>query len=174
MKDDLESYVKECNQCQRTRHSPPQAPLHPWNFPASPWERLHADFAGQFLGQMCFIVVDAFSKWLEVVPLSSATSLNTVDSLRNIFATHGLSKMLVSHNGPQFTSSEFQAFMRNNSIKHVCSSQYHPSTNGLAERAVQSFKEHMKRLSGSISQCLATFLFWYQLTPHSTTGVAPA
>ena len=71
MNDDLESYVKECNQCQRTRHSPPQAPLHPWNFPASLWERLHADFAGQFLGQMCFIVVDAFSKWLEVVPLST-------------------------------------------------------------------------------------------------------
>ena len=174
MNDDLESIVNECNQCQLTCHSPPQAPLHPWNFPASPWERLHADFAGPFLGQMYLIVVDAFSKWLEVVPLSSATSLNTVDSLRNIFATHGLPKMLVSDNGPQFTSSEFQAFMRNNGIKHICSSPYHPSTNGLAERAVQSFKEHMKCLSGSISQRLAAFLFWYRLTPHSTTGVAPA
>ena len=174
MNDDLKSIVKECNQCQLTRHSPPQALLHPWNFPVSSCERLHADCTWPFLGQMYLIVIDAFSKWLEVVPLSLATSLNTVNSLRNIFATHGLPKMLVSDNGPQFTSSEFQAFMRNNGIKHICLSPYHPSTNGLAERAVQSFKEHMKRLSGSISQRLATFLFWYRLTPHSTTGVAPA
>ena len=35
MNDDLESIVKECDQCQLTRHSPPQALLHPWNFPTS-------------------------------------------------------------------------------------------------------------------------------------------
>ena len=35
--NDLESVVKECNQCQLTRHSPAQAPLHPWEFPAAPY-----------------------------------------------------------------------------------------------------------------------------------------
>ncbi len=170
----LDEMVKQCQQCQLTRHSPPRAPLHPWNFPTSPWERLHADFAGPFCGQMFLIVVDSYSKWIEVIPLTSANSVNTIDSLRNVFATHGLPKMMVTDNGSQFTSSEFQDFMKRNGIKHVCSSPYHPSTNGLAERAVQSFKENMKRLTGSVTQRLATFLFWYRLTPHSTTGVAPA
>ncbi len=172
--NDLEEKVKECQQCQLTRHSPPKAPLHPWNFPTSTWEHLHVDFAGPFCGHMFLVVVDAYSKWLEVVPLAAANSTNTIDCLRNIFATHGLPKMIVSDNGSQFTSSEFQAFMKTNAIKHVCSSPYHPSTNGLAERAVQSFKEHMKRLVGSVNQRLATFLFWYRLIPHTTTGVAPA
>ena len=172
---DLESVVKDCDKCQSTRHSPPQAPLHPWEFPAAPWERLHADFAGPFLGQMFLIVVDAYSKWLEVVPMSSATTNTTIERLRTIFATHGLPRVLVTDNGAQFTSSEFRAFTRGNGIKHVYSSPYHPATNGLAERAVQSFKEHMKRLpTGTIPEKLARFLFWYQLTPHSTTGVPPA
>ena len=171
---DLESVVMDCDKCQSTRHSPPQAPLHPWEFPAAPWERLHADFAGPFLGQMFLLVVDAYSKWLEVVPISSATTNTTIERLRTIFATHGLPRVLVTDNGAQFTSSEFRAFKRGNGIKHVYSSPYHPATNGLAERAVQSFKEHMKRLpTGTIPEKLARFLFWYRLTPHSTTGVPP-
>ncbi len=172
---DLENTVKECDQCQRTRHSPAQAPLHPWEFPTLAWERLHADFAGPFLGQMFLVVIDAYSKWLEVVPMSTATSFTTIEKLRTIFATHGLPRIFVTDNGTQFTSTEFQAFMKSNGIKHICSSPYHPSTNGLAERAVQSFKENMKRRSnGTIAEKLSQFLLWYRLTPHSTTGVPPA
>lgn len=48
---DLEEKVKACDSCQRTRHNPAKAPLHPWEFPKLPWERLHADFAGPFMGQ---------------------------------------------------------------------------------------------------------------------------
>ena len=60
--DDLKRAVKECNQCQMTRHSPAQAPLHPWEFPSAPWERVRADYTWLFLGHMFLIVVDAFSK----------------------------------------------------------------------------------------------------------------
>ena len=34
---DLEEKVKACDACQRVRHSPAQAPLHPWEFPKCPW-----------------------------------------------------------------------------------------------------------------------------------------
>ena len=55
-------------------------------------------------------------------------------------ATHGLPQKLVTDNGATFTSSEFHQFTEKNGIKHVTSAPYHPSTNGLAERAVQTFK----------------------------------
>ena len=78
-------------------------------------------------------------------------------------------------NGPQFTSAQFAQFTKNNGIKHVTSSQYHPSTNGLAERMVQTFKEGMRRQkTGSIETRIARFLFAYCNTPQSTTGVSPA
>ena len=108
---------------------------------------------------MFLIVVDTYSKWLEVVPMSTATSHFTIEKLRSIFATHGLPRVFVTDNGSQFTSAEFQALMKGNGIKHICSLPYHPSTNGLAERAVQSFKEHVKRLSDvPLPKRLAQFL----------------
>ena len=95
---DLEEKVKMCDACQRVRHNPAPAPLHPWEFPRNPWERLHADFAGPFLGKMFLIVIDAYSKWLEVKPLTAATSAITIEHLRSMFATHGLPKMFVTDN----------------------------------------------------------------------------
>ena len=160
----------------KEQDNPAPAPLHPWEFPNQPWERLHADYAGPFEDKMFLIVIDAYSKWLEVIPVSAANSSVTIEHLRNMFATHGLPKSLVTDNGTQFTSMEFESFVKKNGIRHIRSSPYHPSSNGLAERAVQSFKGGMKKYSSteSIETRLSRFLFWYRLTSHSTTGVAPA
>ena len=61
---EIEEKVKASNSCQTTRHNPAPAPLHPWEFPNQPWERLHADYAGPFEGKMFLIVIDASLKWL--------------------------------------------------------------------------------------------------------------
>lgn len=53
--------------------------------------------------------------------------------------------MIVSDNGSVFTSKEFADFMKQNDITHVKLSPYHPSTNRLAEHAVQTFKTSMKK-----------------------------
>ena len=83
--------------------------------------------------------------------------------------------MFVTDNGPQFTSSEFSQFTKSNGIKHVTSLPYHPSTNGLAEGSVQTFKEGIKKQkTGTIETCVSRFLFTYRNTPHSTTNVSPA
>ena len=81
----IEDRVKSCDPCQRSRHLPAAAPLHPWEWPQRPWARVHIDYAGPFLGHMFLILVDAHSKWLEVKQVPSATSSYTIDKLRSIF-----------------------------------------------------------------------------------------
>ena len=54
------------------------------------------------------------------------------------------------------------------------SAPYHPSSNGLAEQAVQTVKEGVKKMKGPLELKLSRFLFKYRVTPQTTTGVAPA
>ena len=112
------------------------------------------DFAGPFMGKQFFVLVDSHSKWLEVHPVHSTSTQAAVDKLRLIFATHGLPNVLVSDNGAAFTSNEFADFLIRNGIRHITSSPHHPSTNGLAERAIQTFKQAMRKSSGSLESRL--------------------
>ena len=97
---------------------------------------------------------------------------NNRETTRIIFANHGLPHKVVTDNGPSFTSAEFRDFMTNNGIVHIKSAPYHPATNGLAERAVQTFKKGISRISGgTVQEKISKFLFMYRVTPHSVTGV---
>ena len=177
MDDEIEKVARKCSYCQQTSAVPAKAPLHPWEWPAQPWSRLHLDFAGPYLGRMFLVLVDAHSKWLDVQVMDTITSEKTVARLRSIFSTHGLPQQIVTDNGPTFTSENFQVFMKQNGIKHTFSAPYHPSSNGLTERAVQTFKQALRQMQherGSIVEKLSIFLFKYRITPHSTTGVPPA
>lgn len=172
---DIEQTVRNCVECDSQRGTPTKAPVHPWEWPARPWSRLHMDYAGPFCGKMFLVVVDAYSKWLEAVLVNAATSRNTIRVLRGLFATHGIPDMLVSDNGTPFVSAEFEEFTRRNGIRHLRSAPYHPATNGQAERAVQTVKSSLKKCKGDeLEVNLARFLFRYRTTPHSTTGVSPA
>ena len=89
---------------------------------------------------MFLVVVDAFSKWAEVVCMTSTTAEQTIAALYTMFSRNGLCQQQVSDNGPQFISEEFQAFMMQNGIQHIKCVPYHPASNGLAERFVQTLK----------------------------------
>ena len=171
MDEDLVEKVTHCQQCQRSCHLPPVAPLQPWEWPHTPWTRLHVNYAGPLFGHMFLVLVDSHSKWMEVKVVHLPHPLLQL----NIFATHGLPKLLVSDNGAVFTTLEFKDFLSSNGLRHNTSAPYHPSTNGLAERAVQTFKEYLKKSSGdSLEARISRFLFRYRITPHATTRVAPA
>ena len=97
---------------------------------------------------MFLIVVDACTKWIEAIPTASATSSATIKILKTIFARFGLPELVVSDNGQCFVSEEFKSFLSTNGIKQLTSAPYHPSSNGLAERAVQVVKAGLKRNVG--------------------------
>jgi len=173
----LEELAKACSGCQNNQKMPTKAPLHPWEWATAPWQRIHIDYAGPFQNSMFLIVVDAHSKWLEVIPVRSTTSSSTIEVLRDLFARFGIPEQIVTDNGVQFVSEEFQVFVRSNGIRHLTSAPYHPATNGLAERAVQTSKQALRAMSESskpVKEKLAKFLIAYRNTPHSTTGVSPA
>ncbi|XP_063952108.1 uncharacterized protein K02A2.6-like [Lytechinus pictus] len=173
----IEDAAKQCQTCQVVQKQPSPSPLHPWIPATRPMERIHVDFAGPLEGLMFMIVVDAYSKWPEVTIMPNITTEKTIEALRSIFARFGLPQILVSDNGPQFTSAEFTEFMKLNGIVHKRSAPYHPSTNGQAERFVQSVKQALrasKSDAGNVQSRLDRFLLAYRNAAHSVTGESPA
>ena len=104
---DVEMLARQCVTCLVVKNIPPPTPLNPWVWPSCPWESLHLDFAGPFLGSMFLITVDAHAKLLEVYVMSNTTVPHTVDSLRQMFAAYGLPSKIGTDNGPQFISQKF-------------------------------------------------------------------
>jgi hypothetical protein len=172
---DIEDWVRSCNSCITTQGSPKAVPLLLWPWATEPWQRIHIDFA-EISGQQFLLVVDSHSKWMEVVPMESTTAHVTLTVLRNMFARYGLPNEVVSDNGPQFIANEFKEFLKKNCIKHTLCPPYHPASNGLAERHVQTFKNMYKKYKGvqDVHHIVADILFRYRNMPHSTTGTTPA
>ena len=174
---DLEDRVQGCVACQGVKNSPPVAPLHPWIWPVTPWQRIHVDFGGPFMNKTYLLVIDAHSKWPEIVEMDSTTTQRTITELQKLFSAYGLPLQLVSDNGPQFISEDFAQFMKSNGIKHIRCVPYHPAYNGAVERLVQTFKKAMKtakECGKDLQQALSSFLLTYHTTPHTTTQDTPA
>ena len=166
---DIDLKVQSCTSCWEKRPSPVKTSLHPWEYARNPWERIHADFAGPVKGSYYLVVTDSYSKWLEVAKMKVITSSQTIKIMKKLFACWGVPHQLVTDNGTQFVSDEFQRFLKQNGVKHSTTAPYKPSSNGAAERAVGSLKGFLKT-----SDDVTEFLMAYRNTPHQTTGRTPS
>ena len=172
---DLEMTVRQCSACQETRPTPRRADLSMWPWPKRPWSRIHVDFAEPIKGRYVFVVVDAYSKWIEAEPCTSVCSQVAMIRLCRMFARWGLPDMIVSDNATTFTSQEFQQFISENGIQHRTIEPRHSQGNGLAERAVRDVKQALKRSGNSNWELvLAEWLLYQRKIPHSTTSVSPS
>ena len=88
------SAVECCTLCQESRPTPPVTAwdITLWVWPEKPWSRLYRDYAGPYCGYMYLVVVDAHSKWMDIVIMLNITTGKTLEKLRIIFATHGIPK----------------------------------------------------------------------------------
>eukprot|EP00102_Acyrthosiphon_pisum_P016233 XP_008187120.1 PREDICTED: uncharacterized protein K02A2.6-like [Acyrthosiphon pisum] len=174
---DIVEVAKSCLECNKIMNNPSKVPVHQWEEPAEPFERIHIDYAGPVNNMYYLVIVDAFTKWPEVFPMKQITTNKTITILRSLFARFGICSTLVSDNGTQFTALDFSLFLKQNGIKHKRTAPYHPATNGLAERYVQTLKQSLKALQSernSIDLELAKLLLQYRKMPHSILNASPS
>ena len=144
-----------------------------WDFPSEPWQRLHIDYAGPFVGAMWLVWIDALSKYGGVERVKSADSFSTIRKFTEVVSLFGNPEQIVSDNYTPFTSHEFGAFCTSNGIRHIRSAPYHPSTNGEAKRFVQVFNNALRPQVGNkidIKDEIFRFHQQYRTIHHSTTG----
>jgi transposase InsO family protein len=74
-----------------------------------------------------FVVVDKFTKWVEVKPTASITTAKVVEFIREIMYMFGIPNNIVTDNGTQFTAREFKYFCADLDIKINYVSMSHPT-----------------------------------------------
>ena len=165
---DVENKVKECVACQETAKKPSDTQQAKLLWSVGQLKRLHLDFADPYEGKMFLVIVDAYSKYLEIVAMATITSSNTIAALQHLFSHFGQPDQIVTDNGTQFTSNEFGPFLRLNNILHTKTASAHPPLNGPDERYVGHFKTkttQMKICNEPIPVRFDKFLFMYRVTP---------
>ena len=85
---------------------------------------------------------------------------------------------LVSDNGPQLTSNDFEFYLQTHNIKHQLTSPYWPQVNSEVERFNRIITKTIKRAlteGKDWKEALQQFLLMYHTIPHNTTtAISPA
>lgn len=105
---------------------------------------------------------------------NNTTAKEVKEKMMDFISRWGIPLQLVTDNGRQFVAEEFEDFCKQQGIKHITSSVYHPRSNGEAERFVRTFKEAMKAKDVDVNMRVSRFLFQYRATAHATTATSPA
>ena len=139
----IEELVSKCVTC--SIHRPEiKEPLMPSSLPERPWQRLGSDLF-QFQGDTYLIMVDYYSRWIEIKKLVSQTSESIIFAMKELFSQHGVPEIVMSDNGPQYSASQFKEFAAAYGFIHVTSSPNYPQANGEAERAVRTIKSLLRK-----------------------------
>ena len=165
--NEIENMVKQCPTCARQSHHRKE-PMIPTDLPDYPWQKVGADLF-HLNGANYLVVVDYYSRYPEVVKLTSTTSPTIIQCLKLIFSRFGIPETFISDNGPQFGSQLFTDFAKDYAFQHVTSSPYFPQSNGLAERTVQTVKKILKE-SKDPNMAILT----YRSTPFPWCELSPA
>lgn len=151
MYEEITKYVRNCEICRATKptNAIQVAPMGTRVIVDRAWKALYIDFIGPFPRSKqgflyLFVVVDAFSKFVRIHPMRSATAKGVIRFLeRDIFLLFGVPDKIVSDNGSQFVSREYRSFLESYRVQATYVSRYHPQANA-AEAANKTIENAIR------------------------------
>ena len=168
---DIRQIVENCEACGTYERAQQKETLMPHETPTRQWEKVGVDLFS-WEGRDYQVVVDYTSKFWEVDRMTSTTTASVIKVLKGHFARHGIPTTVVSDNGPQYTSEEFQVFTAKWDIEHQTSAPGHQNANGRAEAAVKAAKLMFTKCKASESEPYLALLE-LRNTPKQGVGSSP-
>lgn len=184
MNDDIEHYIKTCELCQhfKTPKQPRFALLQPIAV-SKVFERLHIDIIGPIKksssgNQYIVTAIDAFSRWGSAKAYADVKASDIVSFMEDeIICRHGIPNEVVSDNGSQFVSRQFEEYMIKLGVKHNKTSIYHPAANGMDERfngsLVKVIRNYIESNQTDWDAHIKWALFVHNTTRNESTMISP-
>ena len=156
---EIEDMFRQCHDCCKTQNQRTQ-PMKPSSLPQLPWQKVASDLF-EWKQKHFLLIVDYYSRYVEIACLNNLTAEEEVTQSKSIFARHGIPEV---DNGPQNISELYAKFSEEYQFQHITSSPYHPQGNGEAERTIKSMLE---KCEDPYQALLAYLLLHFQLaTAH--------
>eukprot|EP00731_Ephydatia_muelleri_P004100 Em0002g276a len=163
----MDKMIRQCHMCAKEAVAHKE-PMIAAQLPTYPWQKIGSDLF-ELNGTTYMLVVDYFSRYIEVVKVTVTSSMGIIEKLKPMFSRQGIPEVLVSDNGPQYSSHEMKEFAQIYGFTHITSSPRYPQSNGQAERAVQTVKK-LLRTSGDLYLSVLN----YNATPMPWCGFSPS
>lgn len=125
MNAEIKDYVQKCETCSSYGQKQQKKTLQQHDVPSQPWRKVGADIF-QLYNKMYLVTVDYYSGYWEIDFLENTKASTVVKKMRAQFSMHGIPHILITYNGPQFTTDTFRNFAKNWEFEHKTSSPYYP------------------------------------------------
>ncbi|MBW0593797.1 hypothetical protein O181_133512 [Austropuccinia psidii MF-1] len=152
---ELSEYMNTCERCQKAnrKHGKKFGLLQYIEERKHPWETINMNWdtgllpGGKESFNTCLIIVDRFSKSMRCLPCQKEdTAMDTALLFwNNIISTCGVPKIIISDRDPKFPSEFWTNLYDMLGTKVAFSTPYHPQTDGLAERMIQTMEDILRR-----------------------------
>ena len=134
----IEYLVDKCDKCSKERQNRVE-PMKPSDVPERPWQTV-GSYIFELNGSNYLLVVDYLSAFVEIAKLNNTSLASIVNNLKSIFARHRIPEIVVTDNGPKYSSQTFTAFADAHGFTYRTSSPRYPQSNGVSERVVKTIK----------------------------------
>ena len=140
--------------------------------PEHPWSKIGVDIF-YWNGNDYLLPADYASGFPELLRLQGKDSSAIIAAfIKKLFSRYGIPLVVTSDNEPRLTTFEVKEIYKNWDVTLLTSSPYHPKSNGIAERSIQTVKNLLKR-SSAANDHLFLALLTFRGSPNPS-GESPA
>ena len=156
MKVDIDAHISKCVKCAQNKGTVPKpAPILQYPPPEGPWDVVAIDLlqlpASRQGSRYLLVCVDHFSRFVVLAPLQNKTAGAVAHALiTHLFCPYSTPRVLLSDNGAEFRNALLDEICQQFNIKQTFTVTYHPSSNGLVERANRKVLDVLRPIVGGL------------------------
>lgn len=170
LNSDIEECIAKCEKCQTFRSNSVKETMIPHEIPELPFNKVACDIL-EFQDKVFLVLIDYYSKWIELKKIKNKSSAEIILRWMEIFAIHGVPRTVIADNVP-FNSFECHEFSKKWNFEITTTSPLYAQSNGLAEKAVGIAKSMLKK--SETDEELFVSLLEYRNTPTKDMDFSPA
>ena len=148
----ITQFIRQCPCCQVMSRLKVPILTHPFTCASyNPFEVIHLDHIGPLKKddhgyEYILVLIDAFSRWIELFPTKSTTALETATCVFQHFGRFGAPEVVHTDRGPAFHNELIEQLLKLSGVEQSLTTAYSKEENAIVERANQEVLRHLNAI----------------------------